>query len=91
VYKIYRQLGADPASEFYLDGKPRRGASHQGAYWNGRSGVQPGALIDFSSLNYAAWCAGRDERQADLDKDNPMPRWVMRGDDFYPPEGWTHL
>lgn len=65
IYETCRRLAADVTSEFYVQGKPRSGAAHRNAYWNGRKG-QPYASHR-SSLAYAAWAAGRDD-QKHIDK-----------------------
>jgi hypothetical protein len=65
-YEACRKLGADPQSEFYFtdrDGitrRPRRGAGHRHAYWNGRQGA-PNLLWSRGTFAYVAYMAGRDD------------------------------
>lgn len=62
MYDACRAFAADKSSSFYVEGKPRRGAGHRAAYWNGRAGIKtPGA--DRNSLAYACWRAGMDDRK----------------------------
>jgi len=58
-YALARKFGADKTSSFYIEGRPRRGASHRAAYWNGRSGQRCTYLR--TSQAYAFWAAGRDD------------------------------
>ncbi len=59
MYRICRELAADHASEFWYAGRPRRGAGHRAAYWNGRSGLRSSYPV--YSLAHAAWAAGQDD------------------------------
>lgn len=58
-YELARKFGNDQASTFYIEGRPRRGASHRAAYWNGRSGQRNTYVKD--SQCYAFWAAGADD------------------------------
>ena len=65
MYEVCRRLGADRTSEFWVQPAgtvPRRGAGHRNAYWNGYNG-EPSRYLR-TSLNYAAWAAGRDNERA---------------------------
>lgn len=67
-YDLCRQFGADPTSEFYIDGKPRTGgAVHREAYWKGRNGI-PQMLWPRNSIAYACYMAGKDDRKPVLIK-----------------------
>lgn len=58
-YDLGRKFGSDPTSTFYIEGRPRRGAGHRAAYWNGRSGM--GERYVRNSQAYAFWAAGKDD------------------------------
>jgi hypothetical protein len=60
MYDICRRLAGDLNSEFFINGKPRRGAAHRSAYWTGREG-KPNKLWPRNSLSYACWAAGKDD------------------------------
>lgn len=59
IYDLCRSMAADTTSEFYIEGRPRRGAGHRAAYWNGRAG-KPSSWPT-NSLAHAAWAAGQDD------------------------------
>jgi hypothetical protein len=68
IYVACRSGGADPASEFFLNGEPHRhGALHRIAYWAGRDGKPAGPSWGKATMTYACWVAGRDDR------DQPLP------------------
>lgn len=90
LYDACRASGVVTTTEFYHNGIPRRGASHRVAYWKGRAGEPLPYYIDRSSLAYAAFKAGRDERKVDEAKGNAMPAWTMPQNYAVPPLGWTH-
>lgn len=90
LYDACRTLGVITTSDFYHNGIPRRGAAHRVAYWKGRAGEALPKYIDRSSLAYAAFKAGRHERQEDVRKHNAMPAWTMPVNYSVPPLGWTH-
>lgn len=73
-YDLARKFGSDATSTFYLQGRPRRGASHRAAYWNGRSGAKSRYVRD--SQCYAFWAAGHD----DLRDFGPVPNSDFRFD-----------
>lgn len=58
-YELARKYGQDAESTFYIQGRPRRGAGHRAAYWNGRSGHP--CRYERNSQAYAFWAAGRDD------------------------------
>lgn len=72
IYDGCRRLAADRTSEFWYEGRPRRGAAHRAAYWNGRGG-QPNRYIRGSAC-HAAWAAGQD----DLREHGPVEGWQYR-------------
>jgi hypothetical protein len=62
TYDTCRTLGTDRASEFYLpSGKRRTGANHRNAYFKGLDGLA--STYQKTSMLYAAWAAGRDDRK----------------------------
>jgi len=69
IYETCRRLAADPTSEFYHHGKPRSGAAHRNAYWNGRRGIAA-TLFTRGSPSYACWRAGADDYK---DADGVVP------------------
>ena len=73
-YDLARKFGQDQSSTFYIDGRPRRGAAHRAAYWNGRSG-QRNTYVKGSQC-YAFWAAGKD----DLKDFGPIDKseWSLR-------------
>lgn len=85
-YEMCRQLGNDTSSGFYRDGRPRRGAGHRDAYWNGRHGNPSRYIKD--SLSYASWAAGRDDRKLDVKAFNVVPGPYMQGSQLVEPL-WT--
>lgn len=90
LYETCRRLGADTTSELYYNGVPRRGAAHRVAYWKGRAGeIQP-RYIGRSSLSYACFKAGRDDRKVDFSKGNAMGPWTGEHTGYArAPAGWT--
>lgn len=85
-YETTLQLGNDTATEFYHAGRPRRGAVHRNAYWDGRCGATA-ALRRWpkESWAYVAYCAGRDQRKLDEKAGNAMPLWLPTTP---PPADW---
>ena len=75
VYETCRRLAADPTSEFYHQGKPRSGAGHRNAYWNGRRGL-PAKLFPRDSLSYACWRAGADDYVAAGKTVPELPKFI---------------
>lgn len=73
AYEIARTMGADPASTFYVDGKPRTGAGHRCAYWDGRQG-KPSTYSDPTITGYPYYRAGVDDRK-ELDGLDRGPTW----------------
>ena len=90
LYDACRKHGVIATSEFYYQGVPSRGAAHRVAYWKGRAGEPMPRYINRTSLSYAAFKAGRDERKEDEKKGNPMPEWTMPQNYSVPPAGWIH-
>ena len=76
-YATVTRLGDDLSSEFYHAGRPRRGAAHRNAYWDGRCGATA-ALRRWpkNSWCYVAYSAGRDARKRDEKENNAMPLWL---------------
>lgn len=62
MYATCRALGNTVNSEFYHQGKPRHGASHRNAYWNGREG-KASRFVPRGTLAWAAYRAGCDDRK----------------------------
>ena len=56
--------GADRTSEFFIDGKPRRGAGHRNAYWNGFNGVR--LTYSPNTLAFACFMAGRENAKHEV-------------------------
>lgn len=71
-YETMLTLAADPASELYWQGRPRRGAGHRCAFWDGYSGnftytgPKRSAHVIPGSLSAACFMAGVEfaKRQA---------------------------
>ncbi len=59
LYNAFRAWGSDTASTLYREGKPRRGADHRAAYWNGRSNVAHRYVS--GSQCAIAFAAGKDD------------------------------
>ena len=62
LYAVFRVLGANKASEFWLYDKPSFGTGHRSAYWSGFNG-EP-CRYRRTSLAHAAWAAGQDNEKA---------------------------
>lgn len=60
MYDACRELSHDTSSELYYNGKPRRGAGHRNAYWDGRSGT-PNHKYERGTFAYVCWAAGKDD------------------------------
>ena len=86
LYEICRRHGSVTTGEFYYHGVPRRGAPHRTAYWVGRSGEAQPNYIRRTSLAYACYRAGCDDRKEDAKKDNAMPDWTWPQ---WAPADWT--
>lgn len=71
-YEDCRRCGNDPSTEFYYQGKPRRGAGHRAAYWNGRGGQR--STYGQNTFGHAAWRAGVD----DLKEHGLIPGWEFQ-------------
>lgn len=59
-YEGALMLAADPASEFYCNGKPRRGAGHRCAFWDGYVGVVQTPHAVPGSMSWAFFQAGKE-------------------------------
>lgn len=57
VYDVMLALARNPESELYHEGKPRRGASHRCAFWDGFNGLRPG-YIPRGTMAWACLRAG---------------------------------
>lgn len=63
MYDACRTCGADPTSGFFINGQPHRhGALDRIAYWTGRDGKPAGLTWTPTTLTYACWIAGKDDR-----------------------------
>lgn len=58
-YESALALAADPHSEFYLDGMPRRGAGHRCAFWDGVDGLKRSAHVVPGTMSAAFFQAGK--------------------------------
>jgi hypothetical protein len=52
-------LAADKTSELYHQGKPRRGAGHRSAFWDGYRGDAKSAMVIPGTLSAVCYQAGR--------------------------------
>lgn len=59
LYVALLTLAADPKSELYHDGRPRRGAGHRTAFWDGYAGLQRSANVVPGTLSAVAYAAGQ--------------------------------
>ena len=57
VYEAMLAAAADQASELYYQGRPRRGASHRSAFWDGYTGTRSSLNIP-GTLTSACYRAG---------------------------------
>lgn len=52
-------LAADKNSELYHEGRPRRGAGHRAAFWDGYGGLKRTANVIPGTLSAVAFAAGK--------------------------------
>lgn len=65
MYDKLLALAEDKASELYWEGKPRRGAGHRAAFWDGfngldLSGPRRSAHVVPGTISHACFMAGRE-------------------------------
>jgi hypothetical protein len=58
AYDVMLEMAADPKSNLYYKGKPRRGASHRCAFWDGYEGTRTTAVIS-GTLSAVCFAAGK--------------------------------
>jgi len=59
IYAAMLDLAADRTSELYHQGRPRRGAGHRAAFWDGYAGVERSANVIPGTLSQVCYAAGR--------------------------------
>lgn len=64
-YDLAIKLHADPTSEFYYNGEPRRGAAHRCAFWDGYIGLERSASSIPGTMSWAFFRAGQDCRKGE--------------------------
>jgi len=59
MYEAMLAAAADPKSELYHEGKPRRGAGHRAAFWDGYAELKRTANVIPGTYSAACFAAGR--------------------------------
>lgn len=73
-YDSLLALAADRESEMYHQGRPRRGAGHRAAFWDGYAGLQRTANVLPGTLSAVAYAAGLQfaKNNPDIAKDEAV-------------------
>ena len=59
LYDSMLALAADKSSELYHEGKPRRGAGHRSAFWDGYRGDSKSAMVIPGTPSAVCYQAGK--------------------------------
>jgi hypothetical protein len=59
IYEAMLVLAADTSSELYFEGKPRRGAGHRAAFWDGYVGTGKSANVIPGTMSAVCFAAGK--------------------------------